>query len=81
MVEKILEQGINIIENAIVRMEKFATHMHTISVKVRFTQKEIVKFLISCHRHTDQTFHCIQCVRLNFRAHFEIWNVFWTLKP
>ena len=32
MVEKILEQGINIIENAIVRMEKFATHMHTISV-------------------------------------------------
>ena len=32
MIEKILENGMNIIENAIVRMEKFATHMQTISV-------------------------------------------------
>ena len=32
MIEKILENGMNIIENAIVRMEKFATHMQSISV-------------------------------------------------
>ena len=37
-------------------------------VKVRFYEKEIIKFLILCHRHTDQTFHCIRRVCLNFRA-------------
>ena len=37
-------------------------------LKVRFDEKEIVKLLILCHRQTDQTFHCIQRVCLNFRA-------------